>query len=188
MQNTKLKTDFKPIDHTNWQKTLCFGCSQDNPYGLKMNFYSDEETVISMITVPDHLCGWNNLVHGGIIGVILDEIMGTTGIYLLDTFLLTKSMNTKFIKPLVIGEEIRVEGRIIDRTSEKEVVIGGRIFNENGEIAASAEALFAIVSPQRKEKFKIEESGRSVGFNDFLKRNATIKAIRTDSDIITGKI
>lgn len=43
----------------------CFGCSLTNDYGLKMTFYGSGDTVISKLTVPGHLCGWNNLVHGG---------------------------------------------------------------------------------------------------------------------------
>ena len=53
----------------------CFACGPQNPHGLKMTFYTDERSVYSWVTVPGHLRGWDNLIHGGVISAILDEIM-----------------------------------------------------------------------------------------------------------------
>ena len=50
----------------------CFGCSPVNASGLQMTFYANETAVFSKVTVPEHLCGWNNLVHGGVLSTILD--------------------------------------------------------------------------------------------------------------------
>ena len=51
----------------------CFGCSPINPSGLQMEFYANDSFVFSEVTVPQHLCGWNNLIHGGVLSTILDE-------------------------------------------------------------------------------------------------------------------
>ena len=58
----------------------CFGCSPVNPSGLQMNFFADDSSVYSEVTVPKHLCGWNNLIHGGVLSTILDEIMSWAAI------------------------------------------------------------------------------------------------------------
>jgi len=72
---------FRPVpnrgDHN------CFACGPNNPGGLAMKFYSDGETVVSRLRVDEHLCGWDNLLHGGIISTMLDEIMSWTIIHLL---------------------------------------------------------------------------------------------------------
>ena len=58
----------------------CFGCSPINPSGLQMKFFTDDKTVFARVTVPDHLCGWNNVIHGGVLTTMLDEsIPLTTG-------------------------------------------------------------------------------------------------------------
>ncbi len=58
----------------------CFGCSQKNPHGLKMRFYTDDTALYSWLNVPTHLCGWDGIVHGGVLSTILDEIMGWSAI------------------------------------------------------------------------------------------------------------
>ena len=50
-----------------------------------MTFYTNQTAVYSKITVPDHLCGWNNLVHGGVLTTIMDEIMSWATIYFAKT-------------------------------------------------------------------------------------------------------
>ena len=65
----------------------CFGCSPANPHGLQMEFYHADDAVLhSWLVVPDHLRGWNDLVHGGVISTILDEIMSWTAISMLKKF------------------------------------------------------------------------------------------------------
>ncbi len=56
----------------------CFGCSPNNKSGLKMEFYTNKEkdSVFSWLSIPGHVCGWGNIVHGGIVSTILDEAMG----------------------------------------------------------------------------------------------------------------
>jgi acyl-coenzyme A thioesterase PaaI-like protein len=67
----------------------CFGCSLKNKAGLQMKFYTTEklDSVISWLKVPDHLCGWSNLVHGGIISTMLDEAMGWVALIILKGWL-----------------------------------------------------------------------------------------------------
>jgi acyl-coenzyme A thioesterase PaaI-like protein len=72
----------------------CFGCGLKNDSGIHMKFYSTEkkELVVSWLKVPDHLCGWSNLVHGGIISTMLDEAMGWAGLVILKKLVVSKSI------------------------------------------------------------------------------------------------
>ncbi len=80
----------------------CFACGPANPYGLHMRFSANEDTVVSRLTVPDHLRGWSTMVHGGIISTILDEIMSWAAIHLLKKIIVTRSMTVDFKKPIHI--------------------------------------------------------------------------------------
>ena len=62
---------------------LCFGCGPDNKSGLQMEFFANSVTVYSNISVPEHLCGWSKIVHGGVVTTILDEIMSWSAFYCL---------------------------------------------------------------------------------------------------------
>lgn len=122
----------------------CFGCSPINPCGLQMKFFSDGNIVFSELTVPDHLSGWQNLVHGGITSTMLDEIMGWSAIYLLKRFVLTKSITVEFLKPLYVGKTLRVEGRVVKVRNDREAILEGSLFDSEGKLCARASGVFAI--------------------------------------------
>ena len=105
----------------------CFGCGPANPHGLQMQFYTNGRTVASWITIPPHLSGWSNLAHGGILFTALDEVMGRSIVYLLKRFVLTKSITIEYRKPVPLGREFKVEGRILEVRSEREAAAEGII-------------------------------------------------------------
>lgn len=113
---------------TNSENHKCFACSPANPCGLQMEFFSDEKALFSWLTVPDHLCGWINVVHGGVVATILDEIMGRAAIYFSKKFAFTHSMTTEFLKPVHSGEEIRAEARVLEIRGKREVAVEGHIY------------------------------------------------------------
>jgi len=128
----------------------CFGCSPNNPSGMGMEFYINKhkDKVLSWYTVPDHLCGWGNVVHGGIVCTLLDEAMGWACVCILEKFLLSKSLNAQFLKPIYTGKEITVVGEIAKVNSDKEAVLQGAIYKENGKMCASSTSLASLYSPE----------------------------------------
>ena len=125
----------------------CFGCSPINLSGLQMKFYANDSRVFSEVTVPQHLCGWNNLIHGGVLSTILDEIMSWSAIYLLKRITLTKSMTIDFLKPVYIDQTLRAEGKVLEVKDKHEAVMEGRLLNSDGAICTQSIANFAIFSP-----------------------------------------
>jgi len=53
---------------------LCFACSQENPIGLKLKPVHDGEKVTAEFTAGKFHQGWNDVVHGGILYTLLDEV------------------------------------------------------------------------------------------------------------------
>lgn len=126
----------------------CFGCSPLNPSGLQMKFHTDGEALYSWVTVPSRFPGWKNLVHGGVITTILDEIMGWSTIYLLKTTVLTKSLAVDFLRPVYIERELRAEGRVVAKKSEREAEMEGRLFDSEGNLCSRARGTFALFTPE----------------------------------------
>jgi len=133
----------------------CFGCSPDNASGLQMNFFSNQKSLFSWVTVPEHLCGWNRLVHGGVITTILDEIMSWSAITMLKRIILTKSMTVDFIKPVFIDDELTVEGKVLERKSERDALMAGFLYNPKGELCAKSQGTFALFTPEAAIRMKI---------------------------------
>ncbi len=57
-----------------WSRS-CFVCGEANPQGLRAEIYQVGD-LIEMTFVPRReLVGWADVVHGGLIGTVLDELM-----------------------------------------------------------------------------------------------------------------
>ncbi|MDK2778312.1 MAG: PaaI family thioesterase [Pseudomonadota bacterium] len=128
----------------------CFGCGQNNPNGLQMKFFTNEEKLRSEIVIPEHFRGWSNLAHGGVITTMLDEIMGWTGIYFLNRFLLTKDIKVRFKLPVFINEGVTIHGWVAEQKSDRQVTLAAELINSKGQVAAKAEGDFVLF---RAEKF-----------------------------------
>ena len=126
---------------------MCFACGPANAAGLQMKLYADQESVVSRLVVPDHLRGWSDLVHGGVISTILDEIMSWGAIHLLKRIILTKSMGVEFLKPVRIGEPLRAVGRIIEN-QKNQAVMEGLLYTEPDRLSARSRGEFALLKPK----------------------------------------
>jgi acyl-coenzyme A thioesterase PaaI-like protein len=139
----------------------CFGCSLKNKSGLQMKFYAAEKlnSVISWLKVPDHLCGWSNLVHGGIISTMLDEAMGWAALIILKKLVVSKSITVDFIKPVLIGKEISVKGMVNKINNEREAILQGYIYNDESEICARSSSLASLFSLETLKKMNVMDEG-----------------------------
>jgi uncharacterized protein (TIGR00369 family) len=146
------------IQLPNRENHNCFGCSPVNKSGLQMAFYTNETAVYSKVTVPEHLCGWNNLVHGGVLTTILDEIMSWSAIYLLKRVAMTKSMTVDFIKPVYVGNPLKTEGLVLEKKGKHEALMEGRIYNQDDVCCASATGTFAVFSPAVAKRLSITDN------------------------------
>ena len=140
----------------------CFGCSPHNTSGLKMEFYTNEkqDSVYSWLTIPDHVCGWGNLAHGGIVTTILDEAMGWASVIVLKKLILTKAMSVDFFKPIFVKQEICVVGNILNVVNDREVEVQAAIYDGNKKLSAKSSSSVSL--------FKIAEIKKMGIFEDRL--------------------
>ena len=135
----------------------CFGCSPVNSSGLQMKFFTNQDTVISNITIPDHLCGWSNIAHGGVLTTVLDEIMSWSALHFLKRITMTKSMNVEFIKPVYIRSPLKAEGKVLEQTDRHSAVMEGVLYNDKGVVCAKSTADFAVFSPKIAKRLGIAD-------------------------------
>ena len=63
--------------------TFCFVCGEDNKDGLQLRIERDGDKGVKTTFVADQRYrGWANYLHGGVIGLIFDELLGWNARYL----------------------------------------------------------------------------------------------------------
>ncbi len=136
----------------------CFACGPMNSAGLQMVFFTNDLSVVTWLTVPDHLCGWNNLVHGGVLSTILDEIMSWTAMYLLKSITMTRSITVDFLKPIYTGNRLKAEGNVLEVTRQRSAVLEGSIYNKEGQLCAKSTGSFALLTPALAKRMGIMDA------------------------------
>jgi acyl-coenzyme A thioesterase PaaI-like protein len=83
----------------------CFVCGQSHPIGLCVRFYVGEEGKVHADFKPHmNQTGYGNIVHGGIIAALLDELTGWPICLATDRICYTGELNLKFRKPVFAGQ------------------------------------------------------------------------------------
>ncbi|MBE0678178.1 MAG: PaaI family thioesterase, partial [Bacteroidales bacterium] len=92
----------------------CFGCSPSNPVGLKLTFEEEDGKMYASWDPSPHFQGYVNVLHGGIIATLLDEV-GAWCIYVTaGTSGVTSSLTVRYLKPVYISKgTVRVEAELV---------------------------------------------------------------------------
>lgn len=120
----------------------CFACGTENPIGLKLKFEYTSGGVVANFTPGKEYQGFINLVHGGIISVLMDEAMAYA-VLSRKIKAVTAKMTVSFKKPTRIGEQLTINGRIVEKKGK--LIRTTANISQNGMITAEATADFLIV-------------------------------------------
>ena len=114
----------------------CFVCGENNPNGLRLSFEIDKEkqTLKTTFVASPTFQGWDGIVHGGILGTLLDEAMAKL-VYELGYQAVTASIEIKFKKPAPILEPLLVYGEVTE-VSRRLIRAKARIAKNDGTILA----------------------------------------------------
>ena len=116
---------------------MCFACGEENPIGLHLHFFWIPDGALAFFTPrPEHQ-SYDGRMHGGLITVLLDEIMGNYLFRKEGVPAYTARIDLRFRAPVRIGDTIRCEGHEVKRKGRL-VIMEGVITNPDGTIAAEA--------------------------------------------------
>ena len=160
-------TEHKYIPTSIWD-TKCFACGKNNPEGLHMTFYTDEKSIFSEIVLAETKRGWDQVVHGGILSTILDEIMAWTAIYFTRKIMLTKTLSLNYIHPAHVNSKIKTVGWIHEITA-KEIVLKSEIYNDKNQLCTEATGCYALFSTKLAKRLKLLNEDSLDKFEEFLK-------------------
>lgn len=105
----------------------CFVCGSRNPIGLKLRFETDGRIVRVRFTLRREHGGFIDVIHGGVLATVLDEIMVWACAVQAREFSYCAEMNVRYLSPgrpdtVMIGEAEMTENK------------RGRLFLAKGEL------------------------------------------------------
>jgi uncharacterized protein (TIGR00369 family) len=118
----------------------CFVCGDKNPIGLNVAFYSDGHRVVAEYTAGLNFEGYHDVLHGGILSSLLDEVM-IRAVLDKGIFSLTSEIKVKFKKMVRIGDKLSLEGWLVEDRG-RVLVAQGKITNQQDEVVATGEGKF----------------------------------------------
>ncbi|HIC94775.1 MAG TPA: PaaI family thioesterase [Anaerolineae bacterium] len=132
---------------------MCFVCGIDNPIGLKVFFYEDDEgRVIAKFTPREEHQGYPGFVHGGIIAALMDETIGRV-VTSYDIWAVTAKLELKFRRPVPLGEQLTVIGELV-RLRSRAFEARGELRLADGALAVEGYGLYVRLPDEEIERRK----------------------------------
>ena len=126
-----------------------FCCAPTNPVGLHLEFWEDGDDVLTQWNPGENFQGWVNTLHGGVIGMLMDEVAGWVINRKLQTTGVTMQLNVKYKKPVMTTDSlVTVRGHIVNQRRNI-VTIQLTLANSKGEICDEAEAIYYTFGPEK---------------------------------------
>lgn len=124
----------KELPHTH----SCFVCGDSNAIGLNLRFETDGHVVRTRFTPrPEHI-GFKQVVHGGIIATLLDEIMVWACLAQTRRFAYCAELTLRYLNPLRPGEETVATGELAVNRRDKIFEARADLKDAMGKIFATA--------------------------------------------------
>jgi len=133
-----------PFDQTKPEDYNCFGCSPHNKIGLQLQFFEENDEVVSTWKPQRHLEGYPGVVHGGIQSLLLDEIGGWTVYIKCKTAGVTTKMEVEYHHPLRIASgDVTVRGTLL-KTNKRTAIIKASLYDGNDKLCTEATVTYFI--------------------------------------------
>ena len=131
----------------------CFACGELNEAGLHLVLHTDAQSCWTELAVAPAFQGWEDVVHGGILCTILDEVMAWAVIGR-DTWGVTARMAVDFKRPVAVGQALRAEGFVVGG-GRRLFRTEGRILDAaSGAVLAAATGTYVAAPPARLAELK----------------------------------
>lgn len=119
---------------------LCFGCGPRNPVGLKLTFAWDGDACVTRWTPQPEHQGWAGRVHGGLLALVLDEVLSRAALERHGLHWVTASLTTRLKRPAPVGESLRAQAQLV-AVRPRLIVCEGDIRTEaDGVVIATGQA------------------------------------------------
>jgi acyl-coenzyme A thioesterase PaaI-like protein len=115
---------------------MCFACGSDNPIGLRLTFDWDGDVYCTRYVPERWHQGWSGRTHGGMLGLVLDEVLSRVVLAKFGLEWVTVEITTRLIRPAPVGRALDVRGKVESARSRLIMSSGEVIDAESGQIIA----------------------------------------------------
>ncbi|HNX82862.1 MAG: PaaI family thioesterase [Bacteroidales bacterium] len=140
-------------------QNMCFGCGPKNHVGLKLLFEEDDEKVYASWVPDRQFQGYINVLHGGIIATLLDEVSAWCVYLKACTSGVTSSMTVRYLRPVHISKGTVTIEAMITKKGEKNALISAALHDGEGKLCAEAE-LDYFIYPEKIARDRYHYPGR----------------------------
>lgn len=131
----------------------CFGCGPSNELGLRIKSFVDGENLIASFMPQKHHQAFDNILSGGIIGVLLDCHSNWCAAYSImkkrnestPPCTVTAKYNVELLAPTPMDQAIQIIATPI-LVTERKAEISAKLI-AHGSVTATCTGLFVAVSP-----------------------------------------
>jgi uncharacterized protein (TIGR00369 family) len=130
----------------------CFGCSPENPMGLRMEFVDEDEYIVCSWDPKDAFQGFHNVLHGGVQATLLDEIASWVTMTRLKTGGVTSRMDVRYLKKVPVNEgKLTIRGKLIDFIHHI-ATVDAEILLHDGSVACKASVQYYMLDEEKARK------------------------------------
>ena len=128
----------------------CFVCGAANPRGLHIQFQADGADAVSAQWTPSpEWEGFQGIVHGGVVGTVLDEAM-SKAVMGAHYEALTAELRVRYRKPVGCGRPLTVRGWVREK-NKRRIATEATLVGSDGAELAHAWAAFLELRGDGKE-------------------------------------
>lgn len=127
----------------------CIGCHPKRSEGLQLDPQFDpvKGEAHDTMRFSRRFEGMNDMVHGGFISMVLDEVMGYAVNHSLNRLAFTTQLRVEFLRPVKIGRDYRISAQLTeDGTDHVPTLTGSIVDLETGTVVARSKASFFILT------------------------------------------
>jgi len=160
--------------HFRSHRNFCFACGKDNPHGMHLKFFLDDDGqhFVSRFRLSERFWGPPKHAHGGIIATILDEAMGKVN-KLRHVIAVTSKMTVEYLKPVPLGKPLVAVGWGKSVRGRRHINLA-EIRNQRGEVLARSQGTFIAIDPHRM-------------FSKYLTRSQIAKLVKQSAVAPNGR-
>lgn len=133
-------------------KSICFGCGPANRHGLKIKSVVEGNSIVARFTPKPYHNAFENILCGGIIGVLLDCHCNWTAAYYLmgnkgldqPPCTVTAEYSIKLLRPAPMNQELKLVARL-ERIANNRAYINGELF-AGDKLCDTCHGIFVAVS------------------------------------------
>lgn len=142
---------------------MCFICGLRNPVGLHLHIYETEPGAVeALYTAPEHFQGYPGVLHGGIVGALIDEISGRAHMGsdpAAPRFMYTAKLEIRYRRNVPIARLLRVVGKAGRSRGKSAEAWGGIYLADTGELLAEGSTLLIDVPADALDVGQLEDLG-----------------------------